>query len=388
MKRITASIFPPVTALCLLLCSCFSGSDDQKPEIRETAVSDHSVGLNFSVHLRDAKLYMIYPSLDALSLNLISAEVSRDPLRPNLEDTKYLDRISYSPDIGESFGRHLFLSDDRFQHILYIDREGEDNSVLKWLSRSGTDDTWWIDAFPGMSEPLAAIPEKDGALQVLVSEDTSLSLYRLQPEGQPMQLASAHLSSGPLQPTGRTCLVRQGEYWACSVFDDHSKRLYLIHPRQDTLRIEPVYTSGEVHYSTILEDRLYILLFEPEKSTIALLERTSIWDQAADQRSFAVAPVTLCEGTTSVYLTTFNGQLLFLFNERVTDQQKKTSYQLSLLYPESSGAEYEKLALVEGEAKIEGFTALKAGDTLYVLYLRADTLTLLSGSLEKLVRSP
>jgi len=388
LNRTRASVLLPVIIFCLLLCSCFSDSGDRRLEIQETAVSDHAGGLNFSMHPGDARLYMIYPSVDALSLNLVTAELSRGSLRPNLEDTKYLDRISYSPDIDDSFGRHLFLSDDRFHHILYIDREGEENSVLKWLSQTGTDDTWWIDAFPGLSEPLAAVPEQEGALQVVVSEGTSLSLYRLQPEGQPLQLASTALSTGPLQPAGRTYVVRQGDHWAFSVYDDRSKRLYFVHPGQGTLEIEPVYTSAAVHYSTILDDRLRILLFEPGKSKIMLLDRALIWDQAADQRSFEVLPVTLCEGTSSVFLTTYNGRHLFLFNERVFDQREQDTYQLSLLYPGSNGTKYEKVVLVEGDADIQGFTALKVADTLYVLYLRKDELTLLSASLEKLSSQP
>jgi hypothetical protein len=380
LNRTTASILLPVTALCLLLGSCFPGSVDRKLEIRETFISDHSVGLNFSMHLQDTQLYMIYPSLDALSLNLISAELSGDPLDPALGETKYLDRISYSPDIGEDFGRHLFLADDRLQHILYVDREGEENSVLKWLSKTATDDTWWIDAFPGLTEPLAAIPEQGGSLRVVVSEGTALSLYRLQPEGQPLQLAAAPAPAGAFHPMGRTHVVRQGDNWAVSVYDDRSKRLYLVHPGQDTLTIEAVHASGEVHYSTILDDRLYILLFEPATSTIFLLERA--------QRSFEVLPVTLCEGASSLFLTTYAGQRLFLFNERVVDQGEKTGYQLSLLYPESAGGKYEKLALVKGDGNIQGFTALEAADTLYVLYLRGDALSLLAVSLERLARSP
>ena len=386
MNRTTAFVFLPVTTLCLLLGSCFSRPDRHKLEIRETPVSDHSVGLNFSMHLQDTQLYMIYPSVDALSLNLISADIAPDPLRPILEETKYLDRISYSPDIGEDFGRHLFLADDRFHHILYVDREGEDNSVLKWLSKTASDDTWWIDAFPGLTEPLAAIPKQDGSLHIVVSEGTSLSLYRLQPEGQPLKLAAAF--AGAFHQVGRAHIVRQGDYWAFSVYEDRSKRLYLIHPGKDTLTIEAVYTSGEVHYSTIIDDRLYILLFEPATSTIALLDRALNPDQTADQRPFEVLPVTLCEGTSSLFLTSYYGRHLFLFNERVVDQREKSSYQLSLLYPEAAGGEYEKLALVKGDTNIQGFTALRAGDTLYVLYLREDTLTLLAVSLERLARSP
>ncbi len=385
MKRTAASILPPVIAACLLLCSCFSDPQKLKLEIEEQTVTDQSVGLNFSMHLRDGQLNMIYPSLDALSLNLVSGQVLPAPLRPALADTKYLDRISYSPDIGESFGRHLFLADDRFLNVLYVDQEIQENSVLKWLRKTGTEETWWIDAFPGMNEPLAAVPEQEGNLQVVVPEGNSLALYRLRPGGQPLQLASTVLPSGPLQPVGRTWVVRQRDAWACSVYDNRSKRLYLIHPGADSLGIEAVYAAAEVHYSTILDDRLNVLLFDPAESTITLLERGSIWDREADRRAFEVLPVTLCEGTSSVFLTDYNGQHLFLFNERVIDQRQTNGYQLSMLYPEPGG-EYEKLALVEGDTNIQGFTALADADTLYVLYLRAEKLSLLSVSLRKLVR--
>ena len=346
------------------------------------------MGSNFSLHVQDTQLYMIYPSLDALSLNLISAEISPESLQPTVKETKYLDRISYSPDIGKDFGKHLFLVADPFYHILYVDRESQDNSVLKWLSKTGEDESWWIDAFPGLTEPLAAVPEQEGNLQVVFSEGRTLSLYRLHATAQPAPLATTSLSSGALVPAGETCVVRQGDEWAFSVYDDRSQRLYLVHPRQDSLRIEPVYASGEVHYTTMLDNRLYILVFDPAESTITMLERASIWQQAADQRSFEVVPVTLSEGTTAVFMTNFNGEHLFLFTERIIEPQEETGYQLSLLYPRSADGTYEKAVLVEAEARIEGFRAIKAADTLYVLYLKTDRLALLSVSLETLALTP
>ena len=384
MKRTGPIILLPAAAACLFLFSCISGSEGLKLEIQETAISGNAVGRNFSLHLQEPLLYMIYPSLDALSLNLISAECSSTPLRPKVGETKYLDRISYSPDIGGDFGRHLFLLAEPFQHILYIDRESQENAVLKWLSKTGTDESWWIDAFPGFSEPLAAVPEQEGGLRVVFSEGDSLSLYRFQPEGQPVRLASETLPSGALRQAGRTHLLRQGDEWAFSVYDDHSKRLYLVHPGQDKLGIEAAYTSAAVHYSTILDGRLYILVYEPAESTITMLERASIWSQSADQRSFEVSPVTLCEGTSSVFLTNYHSRHLFVFDERDIDQPDKKGYRLSLLYPESAGEKYEKLTLVEGEEMFQEFTALRAADNLYILYMRADKLTLLSVSLDKL----
>jgi hypothetical protein len=216
----------------------------------------------------------------------------------------------------------------------------------------------------------------------MVAEGRMLSMYRLSREGQPTQLTTTFLSSGGLQPKGAVFVLREGDYWACTVFDGNSKRLYLIHLQQHTLDVEAIHASGEVHYSTILDGHVLILVFEPDESTITLLDR------ATDQRTFEVLPVTLCEGTTSVYLTSHSGQRLFLFNERIIDQREKTNYRLSLLHPAATGPKYEKLTLVEGDARIEEFSALKAGDSLYVLYLRRDTLNLLSLSLQNLLSSP
>jgi hypothetical protein len=380
-------ILPAAICIATILCSCLPGSGKRDFEIREIEVSDHSVGANFSLSLQDGGLTLIYPSIDALSLNFLTAAISPDSRRPTLSDTKYLDRISYSPDIEESFGRHIYLHEGGRQHILYVDREAESSTVLKWLSKADTDDTWWTDAFPGLPEPLAAFAEGDGMLTILVSEERSLLLYRLTPEGQPERLASAQPPSGSLQVVGRSHLVRQEEYWACSAYDGRSKRLYLIHPRgegQDGLAIEAIYASAEIHYSTIFEQRLHILLFDPAEATITLLRR----DLLGDTRPFEVVPITLCEGTNSLYLTDQDGKQLFLFDERVTDHRERTTYQLSVLYPQTDGGKYEKLALVEGNTEIQGFTALRTGNTLYVLYLRAGSLTLLSASLEELFRSP
>ena len=103
-------VLMPLITACLLLSSCQPRSPGKKLEVREIAISDHSVGVNFSMQLEDERLNIIYPSVDALSLNLISAELVPEPLLPAVKETNYLDRISYSPDIDESFGRHVFLA--------------------------------------------------------------------------------------------------------------------------------------------------------------------------------------------------------------------------------------------------------------------------------------
>jgi hypothetical protein len=386
MYRIIASAAAGITVICLLLCSCFSESEHTRPPIHEVTISDRSTGINTSIHRIDDRLYVIYPSLDALSLNLLIADIAKDPLRPAVNSTTYLDRISYSPDIDETFGRHLFLAGERLRHILYIDRESEENSVLKWLSKTEEEDTWWIDALPRLANPLAAIPEEGNTLQAVVAEGSSLSLYRLGRASEPTPLGTTKLTSGRFRPLGDVSMMREGDFWAFTAYDGQSRRLYLVYPAKETMCVEPVHTAGEVHHSTLSKGRLRVLLFAPGEFTITLLERPLVRSEPADQQPFDVHPVTLCEGTSSVFLTTYHGQDLFLFNERTTDQENKRSHQLSLLYPDSADEKYEKLALFRGDPAIRGFHALRVDDVLYVLYLRGDALTLLTLSLSELAR--
>jgi hypothetical protein len=250
------------------------------------------------------------------------------------------------------------------------------------------DESWWIDAFPDLAEPLTAVPQADGALEVLFAEGSSLSLYRLPPGGQPARLASTAGTAQPVLVKGPAYAVSQGDTRAYSVYDDRSRRLYLIHPRQGTLQIEPLYASAEVHHTTILGDRLSILLFDPAESTIFLLQRPHLWDEAAENRSFDVLPVTLCEGTSSVFLADHQAQHLILFDELIIGNREGTTHQLSLLYPGPAGTGYGKTVLAEGEEAIQGFKAHYAGDVLYILTLRSDGLALQTVRLDGLIRNP
>lgn len=373
-----------ITVTCLLLCSCFSGTENKTVTVQEIPISNNAAGRNYSLHLSSNRLYMIYPSTAALSLTLVTAEISGRPQHPLVGEPTHLDRISYSPDIEPNFGRHLFLADDRLRHILYIDRESEESSVLKWLSKSDVDDTWWIDAFQGVQEPLLAVAEDDGALQALVIRNGIASFYRFSREGQPQQLSTASLASSRFEAQGDISVVEWENYTALTVFDAYTSRLYLIKPRDNEITSEAIYSTGGVHFATILENHLLVLVFEPAESTITLLSRKLPSPKGTDPRPFEVLPVTRCEGTTSVFLADHAGKRLYLFNERTYDKTDKGMYTLSLLYPHASDSKYEKTTVVEGDVRIDDFKALKAGDFLYVLLRRQDRLMLLSVSLADL----
>lgn len=371
------------------LFSCRPGSEAPLPSTQEITISESSVGANFSLHLKNDRFYIIYPTLNALSLNYVSlvkeantaaAQGAAEQCSLVVRDTTYLDRISYSPEIDINFGRHLFLASDSTRHILYTDLENEGNLVLKWLSRTDDDDAWWIDSIPGLKYPLTGRLEEDDEIRAVVAEDGAISLYILNKERDLQRISTTVFPSGAFLAQGDVSVVQEDDFWAFTAYDGSSKRLYLFYLKDNEIIPQAVHTAGEIHYSTIVNGRLLILIFEPLESTITLLETESIGNSASEQKSFGINPVTLCEGTTSVFLAFHEGRRFFLFNERTTDHQDNRRYQLSLLYPTNKGPQYRKVPLLTGDVEIEGFRALQAGDCLYVLYLQ-DELRLLSLSL-------
>lgn len=371
------------------LFSCFPGSEAPLPPTQEITITESRVGTNFSLHQNNDRFYIVYPTLNALSLNFVNlmnaanpaeAKGAADPCSLVVRHTTYLDRISYTPEIDINFGRHLFLTNGSTRHILYTDLENEGNLVLKWLSRTDDDDAWWIDSLPGLKYPLIGRLDEDGEIRAVVAEDGVLSLYILNKERDFQRISTTVFPSGDFLAQGDLSVIQHGDFWAFTAYDGSSKRLYLVHMKDHEIAAQAVYTAGEIHYSTIINGRLLILIYEPLESTITLLETELIRDHALERTSFDAIPVTLCEGTTSVFLAFHQDRRFFLFNERTVDHEDKRSYQLSLLYPTTKGSQYRKVPLVTGDVNIERFRALQVGDCLYVLYLQ-DKLRLLSLSL-------
>jgi hypothetical protein len=371
------------------LYACSPGSEAPLPFTQEITIAESSVGAHFSLHLNNDSFYIVYPTLNALSLNIVDlineASLSAAPGAAEtcsliLRDTTYLDRISYTPEIDINFGRHLFLASGSTRHILYTDLENESSLVLKWLRRTNADDEWWIDSLPGLKYPLIGRLDEDDEIHAVVPEDGALSLYILDKKRDLQRISTTVVPSGDFLAHGDVSVVQQDDFWAFTAYDGSSKRLYLVHLKDNEIAVQAVYSAGEIHYSTIANGRLLILIFEPLESTITLLETELSGDHTLEQKSFDVIPVTLCEGTTSVFLATYEDRRFFLFNERTTDQEDKRIYQLSLLFPLTKGAQYRKVPLVSGDVEIERFRALQVDGCLYVLYLR-DELRLLSLSL-------
>jgi hypothetical protein len=372
--------------LCLLLASCSRNRSGVVPAIRDIAITEDQTSPNFSLQQIDKNLLLVYPDLSSLSLNLVTVLLEgQQPDRLDLGETSYLDRISDTPEVEADFGLHLFFTGFAQQQILYVDREEEDRKVLKWLTKKSPEQSWWIDALPDLGRPIAGWDTEGKDLELFFLQERSLNLYRLSEEHDPQLIDGPIRFDGPLVPVGKVSTIHDGGFRAFTVYDSQSRRLYLVSRQGDGIRWEAIYPYGETHCSRVVDSRLLILVYEPPGSALTLLERPPKDRELAQEGAFTAVPVTLCKGTTSVFLAVYRERLYYLFNERSSEGTGAEGFSLSILYPyrTSKGWRYEKVRLVEGEAPIRAFRVHQIDDRLYIAYLR-DSLRLLTFSLADL----
>jgi len=367
-----------------VLLSCSSESADFFPNLHEYRITEKQSGFNFTIQSTGERLFVTYPDLSTLSLNLVPVDIldqETDPCSLKVDATSFLDRISDTPEIDRGFGAHLLFVDSGGQNIVYSDRESEGSELFKWLSRAKSEETWWIAALTGLGKPLIGRKLGEKRLELVLQRSGSLYLYRLEGEDDPQQIAGPLISATAYVPAGAVSELRQGEYWACTAYDSDSQRLYLVRLGEQKASADPLYSSGEVHHSLIAEDRLLILLYEPESSSLLLLEKP-LSAAAEDGAGFEVVPVTVCAGTTSVFLAVVGSKRYFLFNERIAAAESENAYRLALLCPKATnkGVRYDKVDLLESPVQIRRFQALQIGRCLYIACLQ-DGIRLLSFAL-------
>jgi hypothetical protein len=126
-----------------------------------------------------------------------------------------------------------------------------------------------------------------------------------------------------------------------------------------------------------------VLLFSPSDSTLLLLEEKR--EGAAS--TFAATPVTLCEGTTSVFLGYANDLPFFLYNERAVDPNVEGGeHLLSLLTPaigQDGEIRYRRTELLHLDTPIRRLRVSSAGSLLHVFFVQ-DTLKVLTLDLASL----
>jgi hypothetical protein len=399
---------PPCAVLllaALALWACARPSSIAGPAVGGITVTQKPVGRSFRLAVAPGAasvspvegstatglLQVLYPDVESLSLHLRELPL---PAGAGEGKTWYLDRISYTPELDVRFGDSALLWLSGECHIFYTDRETGDRYLLKWVHRRAAEDAFWADVLPYEGRLLGAWVPDGKTIELLLLQQQGLVL---QPVGNG---SPAREVLRPFEPGSDICYLEGPAFQGFTAYDSLSRRLYLFRRDGGAVVAEALYPHGEVHFSCLAGEEQLILVYDSARSTLLQLQR-----RATDTR-FEVVPVTLCEGTRSVYLGTWNGQSFYLFDEREISPRETAHFQLSLLFPSSGGVastasgpelegsqagnpiRYEKITLLESPEPFQRFRALQSGDSLYVLYEQEglNLLTLPLGRLEAPVK--
>jgi len=361
----TASLF-----LSLLLAACTA-----PPPLTEfpnylAALAEGPLGADFSLLENDHKLHLLFADYKTLSLKLLILDDRNSRGKLEIKENHFLDKVSFSPEIDSLFGNHIYLVKENQQHLFYLDQEGEDRRILKWIRKDLSEEKWNIDAYPFSGKIISAILNEN--VDVFFHEHEALYHLPCFPAEQAVKkiLSTSSLST-------EASLIQQGSFKGFTVFDGDTKKLQLITPSVNGYKAEPLIDSGEIHYSTIdNHQRLQILNYSQNSNELTL------YRQNADSDSFEVTPVTLSRGTRSVFLFNINSIDIFLFNESGINQNQEHIYQLVMVFPQES--KYTKTVLLQNTIPISGFKALLSGNKLYIALLQ-ESLAILVVDLKALI---
>jgi hypothetical protein len=349
-----------------LLASCRGREASPAPGVEVVQLSQESAGANLRALSTGRGIYVTYPDLGSLSLNLLhfpypAADGSAAAKGLDLSggETTYLDRISESPEIDERFGTAPLVDWNGLLNVFYSDREREGTPVLKWVSGPSPDGKWWIDILPFTGEPLAALPTSAGDVELFLASDGALIRRDLHGSESATLLERC-------DPTGDVCTVLADGIRGVTLFDRSSGRLYALLGEGSKTQVRAIYTDGAVHHSTVSEGRLRVLLYSPRDANLLLLEANP------PSEGFATTPVTLCEGTTSVYVGYRSVHPYFLYTEQL-ERKEGPRYLISLLTPSTdSGGQvrFHRTVLLQSESSIQRFSVITDGPHLYVFFVQ------------------
>lgn len=341
--------------LILLISSCKAASPITEFPHYLVTMADAPLGNNFSLLESHNKLHLLFSDYKTLSLRLFILNDNNPEETLEIEESLFLDRVSFSPEIDSLFGNHVYLIKDNQQHLFYLDQESEDRRILKWITRAIPEKKWYINAYPFSGKIISAVI--DEKIDVFFHEGGVLYHLPCTPAENSVRniLSTASLGS-------EASLIQQGSFKGFTIFDGDINKLQLITPCGNGYKAEPLIDSGEIHYSTIdNHQRLQILTFSRESDELTLHR------QAPDSDSFESIPVTLCRGTRSVFLFNINGRDIFLFNESGKNRNQEHFYRLVMLFSQES--KYTKEILLQDTIPISGFKALLIGNKLYIALL-------------------
>ena len=315
-----------------------------------------------------------FVSLAAAGTSLLAAFSEREsttlkfmrlPLGPHLPAeapaATIVDKIDVSPPLSPTFGAHVLSTHGNTVDILYLDREGEDRSILKLASKSLDAPQWNLDVLEPAGQPLAALPEANGTLTVFWAADAILS--RRLPGSSPLSILRSSFQLG-----GHPSVYGPGGF---SVYDAAARSLVVVSGSETGFISRELAGAAPVHSSLISSDgMLAVLTWDAQTRRLFLLE------QRSETEKISRSTITLSEGTGTVALLPAPGRstYMFLFDEERQLGGMRVRHQLSIIAPGyllgAIGARYRKATLLSGMEPIDGFAATETQDALYVLALQ------------------
>jgi hypothetical protein len=272
---------------------------------------------------------------------------------------RLLDKIDAAPPLWPRFGEHAAAASDGTVSVLYLDREREDRTVLKLATGRPAGAEWRLDVLEPLGLPVAVVVLDSGRFAPVWADDSSL-LYR--PAAGPDQV----LRQG-FRLEGRGCPIDGGRGF--TVYDGGSGRLLWFRFTGSGIEAGEVDGPGPVHASVLVpgrepaETRLAVASWDPETRKVLLYEQ-----QAGG--GFARTTVTICEGTSALFLEPWGRGWLFLYDEVRTLGGGRTLSEVSVLAPD--GPRYRRRAVSSGDGPVEGLSAALRGDALEVAVLRGE----------------
>jgi hypothetical protein len=349
---------PLLLCLVALLAGCTASLQPFSPPKEILAIPAGAPGRFLSLALAGDSLLAVFCDAGSTALEML-----RVPVGPHLPATAppptVIDRIDTAPPLSPSFGAHVLAVSDTALSVLYLARQNEEKSVLKLATRSFDAGQWNLDVVEPPGDPVAILPGDKGALTLFWAAGSLLT--RSSPDRAPAQTLR-----------GGFQLVDQAHVYAptgFTAYDGATHSLLDVHRDGDGFGTRVIAGAGPVHSSLLLPDgRLALLTWDAAARRLYLLE------QKKGASDFSRETVTLCDETGTVALLPVVGRTsyLFLFDEARRSGTGGPQHVLSLIAPGlgALGSRYGKTTLIAGPENIEGFAAVQAPGSLYVLVLQ------------------
>ena len=341
--------------LSLIATACAKPLIEQPIHHPIVEVSGVVPGASYSLHEVNDELHVLLTDQQTSSLYLYVHPAER---------LTFIDRTEISAHAPQS---HLYLTLDDAQHVFYVDRE-ETDVILKWISREVEDPAWTVQTISPPGNLLGAAIDQTEII-VLWSDQDRLLARRF-----PSMTNTAVVPSRPFHSvTGDTTPLSAGDRIEFVVHDPEFDTLLLFRFERGQLSERELLKGGETHFAVIGDDGvLRVLAYLEEFSRIDLYEDTGV--EQLDR-----IPVTIANGTTSLFFAGHHERLYVLYDEIITGKTGRV-FQLSLLHPSPLGGHsgFEKAILLESTDPFLKVRALLHEGTLWIAYLQSAGLRIMT----------